>query len=223
MSRLTTVIAHEVNNPLQAIVNTLQLLGRPLEPAKHERYLMMATEEAERLARTLQRALALYQPAREGRRAVGLHTLLERVIDQMHPLCLAHQIVIERDFSTENLHIIGVVSHLREVFLSLIQNAIDASKSGGRVLLRTKADLSADSVRDQIAIIEVIDQGTGIPADQLHHIFEPFYTTKNEQAGMGLSICYDIIEHHAGRLTVSSSDAGTTFHVSLPLASTLEV
>lgn len=219
MSRLTAVIAHEINNPLQAIVNTLQLLGRPLDPEKRARYLGMAQIEADRLINIVQRALAIHQPNREGRRAVGLHALIERAVDQVLPQCAERQVAIKREFAAGAPHIIGVASHLREVFVGLIQNAIEATSSGGQVTIRTQIDYEIAGAHDQVITVEVSDDGVGIPEEHLQDIFEPFYTTKQEHAGMGLTICYSVIEHHAGRLSVSSSSHGTTFRVSLPVAS----
>ena len=219
MSRLTAVIAHEINNPLQAIVNTLQLLGRPLEPEKRELYLSMAQVEAERLVNIVQRALAIHQPNREGRRAVGIHALIERAVDQVLPQCRERQVAIKREYVAGVPHIIGVASHLREVFLGLLQNAIEATTGGGQVTIRTQIDYEVAGAHDQVITVEVIDSGAGIPEERLQDIFEPFYTTKQEHVGMGLTICYSVIEHHAGRLSVSSSDQGTTFRISLPVAS----
>jgi signal transduction histidine kinase len=222
MSRLTAVIAHEVNNPLQAIVNALHLLARPLDPAKHTRYLEMATAEAERLTHLIQRALLVYQPTREGRRAVAIQPLIDRAIEQHTPQLRDRQITIERVAEPTTLHVIGVASHLREVVASLIQNAIEASSAGGRICVDARSETSGENPAELLVVIEVSDSGAGIPTNQLQEIFEPFFTTKPNHAGMSLPICYDIVSHHDGRLTVRSSSSGSSFRIELPLASATE-
>lgn len=222
MHHMTAVIAHEVNNPLQALANVLQLLGKPLEPEKHTRYLSMAQIEIERLIRLVRRALDVHQPTPGSRRPIAIHTLLAEVIEQVNTQAQRQSVTITSEMATGGQWVVGVASHLREVFLSMGLNALEAMPEGGQLHIRAQLDTQCTDSQDQMLVIEWTDTGPGIPEERLQEIFEPFYTTKHGSAGLGLAICYSIIEHHAGRLTVSTSAQGTTFRVSLPALSASE-
>jgi signal transduction histidine kinase len=114
---------------------------------------------------------------------------------------------------------VGVASHLREVFLSLGLNALEAMPNGGQLTIRVRIETELANCYTQMVVIAFTDTGSGIPDERLQEIFEPFYTTKNGNAGLGLAICYSIIEHHAGYLSVRTSEQGTTFEVNLPAIS----
>lgn len=223
MSRMTAVIAHEINNPLQAVANALQLLGRPLDQEKRERYLAVAQAEVDRLVTLVRRALDIYQPSREGRRPVSVHALLDVVLEQANQQLTKNGVEIERLWAAGTPRVIGIGSHLKEVFFNLMLNAIEAMPQGGKLSVRTLVGDGAPGMAARIVTIDFTDTGPGIAEEQLDEIFEPFYTTKHNSAGMGLSICYSIIEHHAGRLSVSSSPNGTTFRVILPVAISSEI
>src|SRR5262249_5699191 len=111
--------------------------------------------------------------------------------------------------------VMGIGSHLKQVFQNLTTNAIEAMPGGGRLTVRTHAEDDAGGA----VLIEFSDSGPGIPASALHAIFEPFYTTKGDGSGLGLAICYSIVEQHGGVLSVQSGGAHTTFRVSLPALS----
>jgi signal transduction histidine kinase len=105
-----------------------------------------------------------------------------------------------------------VGNHLKQVFLSLALNAIDAMPLGGRLLVRTRLQNHPNEDGQQLVVVEFIDTGSGIPEDELHKIFEPFYTTRTDRIGLGLAISYSIIEKHEGLL----SGEGSKFSIALP-------
>jgi len=222
MNRMTAIIAHEMNNPLQALANALQLLGRPLEPEKHARYLSMAQKEIDRLIRVVRRALDMHRPTRAGQRPIAVHSLLGDVIEQLTPLAEQQRVAIVCDIAQGGQWVVGIGSHLREVFLSLALNALEAMPAGGQFTIRTHIDTEVTNRHEQMVVIEFTDTGSGIPEEHVQEIFEPFYTTKNGNAGLGLAICYSIIDHHSGRLTVRTSEQGATFQVDLPAISSSE-
>jgi two-component system, NtrC family, sensor kinase len=218
MSRLTAMIAHQINNPLQAITNTLRLLSRPLEQEKRDRYLSLAQTEIERLTGLVRRMLDIYQVTRVSYRPVAIHTQLESAIAQISASVDREQLVIERDLAPGNPRVMGSGIHLREVFVSLIQNAVEAMPAGGRLVVRTRIEAIAGA-QGGVVMVEVSDTGAGISEENLEQIFEPFATTKDGAVGMGLAISYSIVEHHAGRLSVHSGPGETVFRATLPLAS----
>jgi PAS domain S-box-containing protein len=219
MNHMTAVIAHEINNPLQALSNALQLLGRPLEPEKHTRYLSMAQIEIDRLIRLVRRALDMHRPTYESQRPIAIHTILGEVTEQIATLAGHQRVTITCDIAPGGQWVVGVASHLREVFLSLGLNALEAMPDGGQLTIRVQIETNVAHHHDQIVVIAFTDTGSGIPEERLQEIFEPFYTTKNGNAGLGLAICYSIIEHHVGHLSVRTSEQGTTFQVNLPAIS----
>jgi signal transduction histidine kinase len=212
MGRLAASIAHEINNPLQAIQNSLHLLAnRSLPDEKRARYFGMAQDQVERLVSLVQRMLNFYQPAREGMRPTAIHPLLEQVLRMSAEQMQQCGIIVERDWAEGLPRVMGIASHLKQVFQNLTMNAIEAMPRGGRLVVRTCADELGESV-----LIEFSDNGPGIPASALHAIFEPFYTTKNDGSGLGLAISYSIVEQHGGTLSVQSGGAWTTFRITLP-------
>ena len=217
MGRLAASIAHEINNPLHAIYNSLHLLvNRPLSDDKRERYLGMAQEQAERLIALVQRMLNVYQPSRDGMRPTALHPILEHVLRTEGEQFERSGIVIERDWGEGLPRVMGIASHLKQVFQNLTLNAIEAMPQGGRLVVRTRAVDERFGGASQAVSVEFIDDGPGIPASEILTIFEPFYTTKSQGTGLGLPISYSIVEQHGGTLSVRSDQQRTTFRVTLP-------
>jgi signal transduction histidine kinase len=220
MGRLAASIAHEINNPLQALHNSFHLLlNRPLADDKRTLYLGMAQEQVERLVSLVQRMLNYYQPARDGMRPTALHPLLEQVLRAESKHFEAGGITIERDWFDGLPRVLGISSHLKQVFQNLTLNAVEAMSAGGRLVVRTRIlEGNGDNVARSV-LIEFSDNGPGIPVGELQAIFEPFYTTKANNTGLGLAISYSIVEQHGGVLSVYRDDEQTTFRVTLPVLS----
>jgi len=214
IGRLAASLAHELNNPLQAIHNSLHLTaheGLPVE--RREAYLGMAQGEVERLIDIVQRMLDFYRPSRGRVEATDLNHVVEKVLTLAQKR-LQHDHVDVRTELADRLPAITVVSdEISQVILNLLINALEAMPAGGELRLRTA--LSDD--REQV-LLSVQDSGPGMSARQIRRLFEPFYTTKPEGTGLGLAISYGIVERHGGTIDVSSApDQGTTFVVRLPV------
>jgi two-component system NtrC family sensor kinase len=219
MGRLTASIAHEINNPLQALHNTLHLLlSRSFPEEKRERLLNMAQMEVDRLATLVQRMLELHRPSSKDMRPVSVHGLLESALAGTASTLQQQHVLVERDWAEHLPWVIGIGGHLRQVFVDLAVNAVEAMPDGGRLMIRTRLEDSAHEGVPPRVLVEFADSGTGIPESEVQRIFEPFYTHKRNGAGLGLAISYGIIERHGGMLSVSSSGNGTTFRVVLPAA-----
>jgi two-component system, NtrC family, sensor kinase len=219
MGRLTASIAHEINNPLQALHNTLHLLlSRPFPEEKRERLLSMAQLEVERLATLVQRMLELHRPSSKDMRPVSVHGLLESALAGAASTFQQHHVSVERDWAERLPWVIGIGGHLRQVFVDLAVNAVEAMPGGGRLMIRTRMeDGTYEGVAPRV-LVEFADSGPGIPESEAQRIFEPFYSHKKSSSGLGLAISYSIIERHGGTLSVSSSGNGTIFRVALPVA-----
>lgn len=214
VGRLAASIAHEINNPLQAIHNSLHLTLRPaLSEEKRTRFLAMAQEEVERLMDIVRRLLEFYRPSRGKRAATDVNRVLENVLALTNKRLQHSSVQVETYLST-NLPLLRVVpDHMAQVFLNIVINAVEAMRDGGKLTIHT--ELSEDGRWVQIAFK---DTGPGMDENTKANIFEPFFTTKNTGTGLGLAISYGIIERHGGRILVESAPgAGATFTVCLPV------
>lgn len=213
MGRLTASIAHELNNPLQAIQNCLHLiLHRSLEQDKQRKYLSMAQEEVERLIGTVQRMLDFYRPSTRQHRATDVHQVVEDVLALTNKRLERGRVRVRRAFDPRVPPLNAIKNQLKQVFLNLVINAVEAMPKGGELTVRTALSPDGDWVS-----ITFCDQGTGLSQQARAHLFEPFYTTKRKGTGLGLSVSYGIIEQHGGNIEVDSSEGkGSCFTVRLP-------
>jgi two-component system NtrC family sensor kinase len=216
MGRLAASIAHEINNPLQAIHNCLHLtLKKRLNEEKKTRYLGMAQEEVERLITIVQRMLEFYRPSREGMAPTNVHTIIENVLALSSKRLQHGKITVTKKLAP-NLPTINAVSdQLKQVFLNIVINAIEAMQQGGKLCIETKLSEDGDWLS-----VAFTDTGLGLSKKEQENIFEPFFTTKVTGTGLGLSVSYGIVERHGGRIEVQSElGEGATFTVYLPLNS----
>jgi two-component system, NtrC family, sensor kinase len=211
VGQLSASVAHEINNPLYAIRNSLFLLEEDLPAELSESpYLQLATEQLERIARIIERMREFYRPQRGELVAQDLNRLLE---DTLALVGLDQRYGSLRMVFTpapDLQPIIGDGDQLRQVFLNLMLNAIDAMPSGGTLTVRTRAEAAA--------IVEIEDTGIGIPDEIRPRLFEPFFTSKASGTGLGLAISAHIVTQHGGRIEVESRLAnGSLFRVVLPV------
>jgi two-component system NtrC family sensor kinase len=237
LGRLSASLAHEINNPLQAIHNSVHLmLSRPLSEEKRQTYLTMTQDEIERLISIVQRTLDFYRPNRDGMRPVDVNEIIDAVLTLTEGQLHEHrvQVVREGDGPPRLPWVFAVSGHLKQVCFNLIFNAVEAMPEGGELRVRTYVEEPGDDdgagfVRvggrgasdggGPWVVIEIADSGAGIPEHELPKIFEPFYTTRFKGTGLGLAVSYSIVEQHHGDMAVRSAPgAGTTFRVRLPIA-----
>jgi two-component system NtrC family sensor kinase len=213
IGRLTASIAHEINNPLQAIHNSLHLsLHQDLNDEKRFRYLNMAQSEVRRLIEIVVRMLDFYRPSRGGVRPAAVNEVVENVLQLAHKRLQHGKVELHKHLAPDLPAIPMVADQIKQVFLNLIINAVDAMPSGGELWLRTRLTEDENWIH-----ISFQDTGVGLSSEQMSHIFEPFYTTKSSGTGLGLAISYGIVERHGGVIDVSSPPGeGATFTVKLP-------
>ncbi len=215
MGRLTSQIAHELNNPIYGIMNTLELLKTEIpQESKRRRVLEMSLSETQRLSEMLRNMLRFSKPDEEVQRAIDINELLEGIAIFMDKQMREENIDIEVRFEEEIPKVMGSANQLRQVLLNIIRNAKEAMPQGGI--------LSLETVREnKRVIIRIRDTGIGIPEEVRDKIFEAFFTTKHKVkgVGLGLSVCYGIIKDHGGEIRVESEEGrGTTFSIILPAA-----
>ena len=215
MGRLTSQIAHELNNPLFGIMNTLELMKTEISPQnKRRRLLDMSLSETMRLADMLKKMLSFSKPDQEEKAKLDINTLLDELL-MLYEKRLKENSIKLKVSMTENPGIIlASKDQLRQVFINLFSNAMDAMPDGGALEVIT-------SVAGSNLQILVSDTGMGIKTEHIEKIFDSFFTTKTESikgVGLGLSVCYGFIKEHGGDISVRSKEGkGTSFLVQLPL------
>ena len=218
--RLTASIAHEINNPLQAVQNCLHLAGRDQLPAdQRENYLQMARSELDRLMLTVQRMLDFYRPVALDRKPVNVNALVHKVLTLLAPQLNNHNISIRHNLMPDLPLVLAVSDQIQQVFLNLLLNAVEAMPDGGIVYIET--DINPSNPREIEVLFE--DTGPGISPVQRKHIFEPFVSTKERGIGLGLTVSYGIVTAHGGSLDLVdrrklSASQGACFRVTLPIA-----
>lgn len=141
---------------------------------------------------------------------VSIRQLLEETVELLEPTLEGKQIQFAVELDPNPLVIEGDSDQLKQVFLNLMQNAVEAMNGVGRVTVGTR-------IEDKEVQVLIRDTGPGIPPEIHEKIFEPFFTTKAEGTGLGLAICRNILQDHGGSVTVESSSQGTTFLIQIPL------
>jgi PAS domain S-box-containing protein len=211
--RLTLSLAHEINNPLQAVANCLHLSLEPnLSEERRNEFLSMARDEIERLSVLVQRMLEFYRPMPGDQSSSDVNHAVQRVLALGEPKLYRNNVAVVTELAP-GLPLARIAAdQVTQVFLNLVVNAAEAMADGGRLMVASRIDETGDWIDVTFA-----DTGPGIPIDVLPHIFEPFFTTKESGSGLGLAVSYGIIERHGGLLTVNSRvGEGATFSVRLP-------
>jgi signal transduction histidine kinase len=219
--QLAASIAHEINNPLEAITNCLYLQSLSDLPGDARTYLEIAQKELDRVAQITVQTLRFYKRSTNPS-ATDLHELIGSVLTLLESRLRLFQIDVIRDFH-EIPRAVAHEGEIRQVIANLLGNAIDALPKGGRIVLRTVP--SHDWVSGERGIrVTVADNGVGMDAGTRSHIFEPFFSTKGAGGtGLGLWISQEIVDKHNGHLRVRSRQAvagaagQTVFSLFLPI------
>jgi PAS domain S-box-containing protein len=214
--RLAATIAHEINNPLEAVTNLLYLIRTDSDNTT--KYLEMAEHELKRVAHLTKQTLGFFRET-----AVRVPTkpaaLLEEVLSIYDARLTHRRITVDLKMDRE-CEITAFPGELRQVFSNLVANATDAMENGGRLQIRLRQAVDHRSGRAGV-LVTVADDGVGMPTRVLRHIYEPFFTTKEDVGtGLGLWVTKGIVDKHDGRLRVRSSTGptrhGTVFTLFLP-------
>lgn len=220
--RLAASIAHEINNPLEAIKNSLYLLSTKFEgDPEDRRFLEIANRETERVSGIIQQMLGFYRPSL-ALAPVSVNAIIEDILSLMEKQLHKQRIAVVRQLGSGLPMVMGHGDQLKQVFLNMVLNNQDAMPRGGTLTIRACMAEDEDAPgRGSMVNVEFSDTGTGIAPEILPHIFEPFFTTKAEKGtGLGLWVSFGIIQSHNGHISVKSRpDRGVTFTISLPVAS----
>jgi two-component system NtrC family sensor kinase len=219
--RLAASIAHEINNPLEAVQNSLYLLGSVIpEDSDERRFLEIAERETQRMSRILRQMLGFYKPKRDVV-SVDINALVDEVEALVAKRLRDAKVTFVRELDPGLPRIPASPDQLKQVLLNLLLNAVEAMPEGGTLTVATRPGAENEQVGPfEYVRIEVRDSGVGIDPDTEAHIFEPFFSTKSERGtGLGLWVSHGIVQAHGGTMKVRSRPGtGTTFVIALPIA-----
>lgn len=216
VGRLAASIAHEVNNPLEAIKNSLYLLSTGKKLEQNARFLDVARRETERVSHIIRQMLGFARRSGEVE-WVNINQIIEETLILVEKKMRQSRVEVVRDFDPRLPQVRARADQLRQVFLNLMLNAQQAMEKGGRIRISTS--LYRQAIQPTVSV-QISDTGRGIPESDISRIFEPFFSTRTKGTGLGLWVTQDIVRHHGGRIEVTSNEGeGTTFNVILPVDS----
>ena len=234
LGEMAAGVAHEIKNPLNAIMGFSKRLSAKLEDANLKKYADIIAGEVVRMDSIVNDVLEYSRPDKVHKEPGDANQLLEETQVFLNEKIEAAGIVVERSLSPDLPKVPLDIPKVRQVILNLILNAVQATAPGGKLFLKTRlleglvpeaAGGKGDGplfqqlfLQQKMAAISIGDSGCGIPKENLSKLFHPFFTTKITGTGLGLSICHKIIAAHGGTLDVESEvGKGSVFTVYLPL------
>jgi two-component system, sporulation sensor kinase A len=208
--QLAAGIAHEIRNPLTSLKGFLQLISSGRGGGKN--YFDIMKSELTRIESIVSEMLMLSKPQVYELAHLDIRRVLFDVVTLLEAQAALHNTEISVDGGKEPLWIFGVENQIKQVFINILKNAIEAMVEGGTISVVSKRE-------DDAVIIRIADEGPGISQEQLSKMGQPFYTTKDKGTGLGLMVTYKIIDNHQGTVTANSEvGKGVVFTISLPFA-----
>jgi two-component system, sporulation sensor kinase E len=207
VGQLAASIAHEIRNPLTSLKGFIYLI----EHGRSKSYIEIMKDELKRIELITSELLYLAKPQAQEFKREHISPIIQDVILLLGSQALIHKVEINYSQLGDlpSVHCVG--SQLKQVFINLIKNAMEAMPDGGEIKIK------AASLGEDIITIDVIDQGQGIPEELISKIGSPFYTTKETGTGLGMMATQQIIHSHGGTLEITSREGqGTTIHITLP-------
>lgn len=206
--QLAAGIAHEIRNPLTSLKGFLQLIQAGI--SRKEEYYKIMVEEIEKIETITSELLFISKPVAENKESETIHEMLQDVITLLYSQARLQNVQINFEKGS-NSRLLCDRSQIKQLFINLIKNALEEMPKGGKIDIRQR-QVGTD------CIVDVVDEGPGIPDDVLAKLKEPFFTTKKEGTGLGLMICMQILDKHNGALDILRNETkGSTFRVSLPI------
>ncbi|HEY3490894.1 MAG TPA: cache domain-containing protein [Candidatus Deferrimicrobiaceae bacterium] len=210
---LSSGVAHEINNPLGVILGFASHIEGKLSPDDpNYRYISEIKRESKRCKKIVQNLLSFARTPKPAPEEVDINDLLDQIVDFASNHTDMHHAKVVKEFAPGLPTIMADGDQLRQVAINLILNAGAALPAGGKLVVKTYLD------EEGYVNILFVDNGVGIPAENLDKMFEPFFTTKTSGTGLGLPITRQIVEQHHGRITIESKvGEGTTVKIRLPV------
>ncbi|KAF0120928.1 MAG: putative histidine kinase, partial [bacterium] len=218
LGTLTAGLAHEIRNPLVAIKTFTQLLPERFDDIEfRDHFLKITSGEVDRICSLVNELLEFARPSEPNFHEDDINDVAEKIILLVDNEAKKKDIKINREYDKEIPPIMIDKEQIKQVLLNLLLNAIEATSENGIIAFETRL-IHKNNYRDCYVQMKIRDTGKGIQKDDLEHIFTPFFTTKHQGSGLGLSISHKIVEEHMGYIEVESEVGnGSTFYVNLPL------
>jgi PAS domain S-box-containing protein len=218
VGRLAATLAHEINNPLEAIKNSLYLIESRGADEKNARFLEIARKETERVSGIIRQVLGFYRPTIV-KAPAHVNQLLNEALELLERQLRQHRVTVRTDLARDLPEVTAPADLLKQVVLNLLINAQEAMPKGGEIAISTRLSRETDTefLAGRYVLIQVSDNGEGIDEDTLPNIFDPFFSTKESKGtGLGLWVSQSIAQNHGGQIKVQSRPGeGTTFTVAL--------
>ena len=223
LGELAAGAAHEIRNPLTSIRSAIQYLSKDFrnDSTKSE-MIDEIINEVERINKILQGLLSFARPSKLNMSEINLESLINQVLMLINSSIRKHHIDVQFEYFTENTTIQGDIEQLKQVFLNIFLNAIDAMSENREerprsLIISIEKGIPVDAGQ-HFLVISIEDSGKGIDSKDLENIFNPFFTTKEEGTGLGLAISYGIINSHEGEIEVTGEiGKGSMVRIKLPL------
>jgi len=222
LGQLSAGIAHEINNPLTAVLSYSSLLLERVEGEKEKKWLSVVVDETKRCRNIVAGLLEFSRQSTPEKSQTKINDVILRAISLVENQESFHNIKILKDLAPDLPELNVDRGQMHQVFMNLLINSADAMKGIGTVSVESRLSVVESKVAPPRSFVEVSlsDTGCGVPAENLERLFDPFFTTKGptEGTGLGLSICFGIVKRHNGDITVKSVvGQGSTFCVKLPV------
>ena len=217
LGTLTAGLAHEIRNPLVAIKTFTQLLPERLEDEEfRNHFLNIASGEVDRISALVTELLEFARPSEPKFEMEDINNIIDGMVLLVSTETKSKHIGIIKDYALDLRPITIDREQMKQVFLNILLNAIEATPENGKIYVKTRCFTKPQG--EPYIQVEFTDTGCGIPAEYLEDIFTPFFTTKEKGSGLGLSISNQIIQDHKGYIDVESQvNKGTSFFINLPL------
>jgi len=217
LGTLTAGLAHEIRNPLVAIKTLTQLLPERLDDEEFRtEFLQIASGEVDRISSLVTELLEFARPSDPKLELEDINAILDGMILLVSTETKKKQIDITKDYSSDVPPIQVDREQIKQVFLNILLNGIEATSENGKIVVRTRCFMKPGG--EPYTQIEFTDTGCGIPEEYIEDIFNPFFTTKSTGSGLGLSISNQIIQDHRGYIDVESRlGGGSSFFINLPV------
>ncbi|QOR66905.1 response regulator [Cytobacillus suaedae] len=215
VGQLAAGIAHEIRNPLTSLRGFTQLVE---STEADSTYIQIMLGEIDRINSIVSELLLLSKPTEGEFREIEIAELLHSVVILMNTQATLQNIEIKYQNLVDEKHVIinGLENKLKQIFINLIKNAIEAMEAGGEININIKKE-------ENTVILQFCDQGCGIPEEYLSKIGQPFFTTKETGTGLGLMVCKSIMDNHHGKMSIQSElGVGTTITLTFPLSDVYE-
>ena len=227
MGQFAAGVAHELRNPLTAIRSTVQFLSDSFqEHSENKKLAAGLLDEVDRLNNIVEDLLSLARPAESNGQLLDISQEIERCLHLIEVQAKNQNVRLQQECDANLPPIVFDSGELRQLFLNILVNSIQAMPEGGTLTIKVlpyviHKDESDPEIRK--ILIEIQDQGPGIPKELMEKVFEPFFTTKAEGTGLGLAICNCIIKRYQGDIWIDETDyGGTTVKIVLPIGQKVE-